>query len=86
MPTFTNHGIRDQINGPNLNEQLATVGKVFWPRNLAGAATSIIPCSSLMGLSARALLNLSTGDRPDFKPNFNDFWDKSRKQVEYPVR
>jgi hypothetical protein len=87
MPTgdITDSNFRDQINGPNLSEQLATVSKVFWPRNVAGATTSIIPCSSLMGLSARALLDQSTNPRPNFKPAFESFWDKTLKQVEYPV-
>lgn len=35
-----------------------------------------------MGLSARALLDLSENAKPDFE----SFWDKRRKQVEYPVR
>jgi hypothetical protein len=35
-----------------------------------------------MGLSARALLDRST----HAKPEFQSFWDKQRKKVEYPVR
>jgi hypothetical protein len=35
-----------------------------------------------MGLSARALLDQSR----DAKPEFESFWDRRRKKVEYPVR
>ncbi|KIM23876.1 hypothetical protein M408DRAFT_332078, partial [Serendipita vermifera MAFF 305830] len=70
----------DQIGGRNLTEQLATVSKVFWPRNIPGTTTGIIPCSSLMGLSARALLDQSKRSKPPFK----SIWDKNKKQVEYP--
>ncbi|CCA76328.1 hypothetical protein PIIN_11894 [Serendipita indica DSM 11827] len=72
----------DQIHGENLNEQLSIVSKVFWPGNVKGAASNnIIPCSSLMGLSARALLDLSKGKS---KPNFTSFWDPKRKKVSHP--
>ncbi|KAG8796745.1 hypothetical protein FRC17_007956, partial [Serendipita sp. 399] len=68
----------DQIHGENKNEQLIAVSKVFWPGNVQRAAqSSIIPCSSLMGLSARALLDMSTHS----KPRFDQFWDRNRKSV-----
>lgn len=73
--------IRDQITGDNQKEQLAAVSKVFWPRDLAAATSRIIPCSSLMGLSARALLDLSL----DGKPDFETFWDETRKGVAHSV-
>lgn len=62
-----------------MKEQLATVSKVFWPRDMAAAASRIIPCSSLMGLSARALLDMKG------KPPFENFWDESRKGVAHAV-
>ena len=65
--------IRDQITGKNQKEQLAAVSKVFWPRDGVAATSRIIPCSSLMGLSARALLDLSL----DGKPDFETFWDEN---------
>ncbi|KAG8824093.1 hypothetical protein FRC19_002548 [Serendipita sp. 401] len=68
----------DQIHGENKNEQLIAVSKVFWPANVQKAAySSIIPCSSLMGLSARALLDISQTS----KPQFLQFWDSNRKKV-----
>jgi hypothetical protein len=73
--------IRDQITGDNQKEQLAAVSKVFWPRDMGAATSRIIPCSSLMGLSARALLDLSL----DGKPEFESFWDDSRKGVAHSV-
>jgi len=55
---------------------------VFWPKDNAAATSRIIPCSSLMGLSARALLDLSLSG----KPAFEKFWDDSRKGVAHSVR
>ncbi|KIM23880.1 hypothetical protein M408DRAFT_332082 [Serendipita vermifera MAFF 305830] len=70
----------DHVNVSDLEELLITASKVFWPRNIAMGTQNIIACSSLMGLSARALLDMSTNAKPDFE----SFWDKQRKKVEYP--
>lgn len=74
---------RDQIHGENLTEQLAAISKVFWPRDITATTSRIIPCSSLMGLSARALLDLSGGTAE--KPSFAAFWDDNRTKVTHVV-
>ena len=54
------------------------MAKVFWPDKL-GNTSGIIPCSSLMGLSASTLLRMSAKKMPDLV----SFWDKNK--IEYKV-
>ena len=61
----------DQISQENMGEQLENVTKAFWPRG-ALDTNCVIHCSSLMGLSARDLLDRSNTD----KPLFEAIWDK----------
>ena len=68
----------DHVSQINIKEQLTTVSKAFWPKSMKNTAR-IIPCSSLMGLSAIDLLNKSESE----KPLFEDIWDK--KSVGYHV-
>jgi hypothetical protein len=63
----------DQVRGDNKKELLMTITKEFWPSDVMNAE-SIIPCSSLMGLSAQTLLDCSTFDT---KPAFETIWEKS---------
>ncbi|PVG00635.1 hypothetical protein CPB86DRAFT_181593 [Serendipita vermifera] len=70
----------DQIHGENLTEQMATVSKVFWPRTpWHEAAHRIVPCSSLIGMSARSLIKRST----QHKPSFESIWDPKGNKLEY---
>ena len=69
----------DQVSQDNIEEQQNTVTKMFWPRD-ASNTNSVIPCSSLMGLSARNLLDKSSLS----KPRFQDIWKKD--VVGYYVR
>ena len=69
----------DQISQGNLEEHRKTVTKTFWPRDIM-KTNSVIPCSSLMGLSARDLLDKSC----DNKPSFEEIWRKDT--VGYHVR
>lgn len=61
----------DQVSQENMDEQLKTVTKTFWPRGVLNT-NRVIPCSSLMGLSARDLLDRSSLA----KPPFESIWDK----------
>jgi hypothetical protein len=61
----------DQVTQDNIEEQLKTVTKTFWPRDVMNT-NSVIPCSSLMGLGARDLLDKSSRD----KPPFQSIWKK----------
>jgi hypothetical protein len=68
----------DQVSQDNMDEQLKTVTKIFWPEG--GLNTNrVISCSSLMGLSARDLLDISS----NAKPPFRDIWNRA---VGYYVR
>ena len=60
----------DQVSQDDLDEQLKTVTKTFWPR---GGLNNdrVIPCSSLIGLSARDLLDRSSVIRPPFEAIWN---------------
>jgi len=69
----------DQVSQDNMDEQLKTVTKTFWPRNVLNT-NRVIPCSSLMGLSARDLLDKSSMTKPPFEA----IWDK--QGVGYHVR
>lgn len=67
-----------QISTDNLPEQRANVTKVFWPDS-PGSTDRIIPCSSLMGLSAYTLLRGSALKMPEL----GSFWNP--KKIEYHV-
>ena len=67
----------DQASQENIREQLKTVTKTFWPGGVSNT-NRVIPCSSLMGLSARDLLDKSSMT----KPPFDNIWTN---QVGYPV-
>ena len=69
----------DQVSQDNMEEQRKTVTKTFWPRDVMNT-DSVIPCSSLMGLSARDLLDKSYRK----KPSFEEIWKKDA--VGYYVR
>ena len=62
----------DHVSQINIKEQLTTVSKAFWPKSMKNTAR-IIPCSSLMGLSAIDLLNKSESEKPPFRV----IWDKN---------
>ena len=61
----------DHVSQVNIDEQPTTVSEAFWPRSMKNTAR-IIPCSSLMGLSAIDLLNKSKSEKPPFQV----IWDK----------
>jgi hypothetical protein len=67
-----------QVSSENLAEQRLSVAKAFWPHS-PGSPDRVTPCSSLMGLSAHALLRISS----DAMPRLECFWDK--KRIEYHV-
>jgi hypothetical protein len=62
----------DQISYDNMEEQLKIVTKSFWPSGVLDT-NRVIPCSSLMGLSAMDLLDKSDTS----KPPFETIWNKS---------
>jgi len=68
----------DQIHGDYLQQQLTTIANVFWPSNV-NDTSCIIPCSSLMGLSAQMLLDCSLST----KPPFETIW--ARESIMYHV-
>ena len=69
----------DQVSQENMVEQLKTVTKTFWPMGILNT-NRVIPCSTLIGLSARDLL-----DRSNLaKPPFEVIWNKHA--VGYDVR
>jgi hypothetical protein len=49
-----------------MDEQLKTVTETFWPKGVLNT-NRVIPCSSLMGLSARDLLDKSSVAKPPFE-------------------
>ena len=59
----------DHITKKNIDEQLTTVSKLFWPDSTKGTT---LPCSSLMGLGARDLLDKSASEIPSFEV----IWDE----------
>jgi len=69
----------DQVSQENMDEQLKTVTETFWPRGV-GDTNCVVPCSSLMGLSASDLLDRSSMT----KPRFETIWDEDA--VGYHVR
>ena len=60
----------DPVSQKNVDEQLKPVKEVFWPRGVPNI-NRVIPCS-LMGLSARHLLDISYKTKPPFEV----IWDK----------
>jgi hypothetical protein len=48
----------DQISQDNLETQIKTITKTFWPKSLE-ETHRVLPCSSLIGLSAMDLLEKS---------------------------
>ena len=69
----------DQISQGNMEVHRDIVTKIFWPRDVMNT-NSVLPCSSLMGLSARDLLDKSCSS----KPPFEEIW--KRDTVGYHVR
>ena len=69
----------DQVSQENMDKQLKTVAETFWPRGVSNT-NRVIPCSSLMGLSARDLLDRSHTTKPPFEA----IWNKP--SVGYHVR
>jgi len=69
----------DQVSQDNMDEQLKIVTKEFWPKGVLNI-NRLIPCSSLMGLSARDLLDKSSMTKPPFEA----IWNK--QLVGYHVR
>ena len=69
----------DEVSQENVDEQLKTVTTTVWPRG--GLSTNrVIPCS-LIGLSARELLNRS---KNLLKPPFEAIWNED--SMGYHVR
>jgi len=62
-----------------MDEQLRIVTRTFWPKDVWNT-NRVIPCSSLMGLSARDLLDKSSMTKPPFEA----IWNK--QVVGYHVR
>ena len=60
----------DQVSQENIDEQLKAVTKTFWPKGVM-ATNRVIPCSTLMGLSARDLLDRSNPTKPPFEVIWN---------------
>ena len=60
----------DQVSQENVDEQLKAMTKTFWPKGVINA-NRVIPCSSLMGLSARDLLDRSNPGKPPFEVIWN---------------
>ena len=69
----------DHASLENLDEQLKIVTKTFWPTDILNT-NRVIPCSTLMGISARDLLDISNATMPPFEA----FWNKHA--MVYPVR
>jgi hypothetical protein len=69
----------DQVSQENMGEQLKTVTRTFWPRDVLNI-NRVIPCFPLMGLSAKDLLDRSIMA----KPPFETIWNKHT--VGYRVR
>jgi len=56
----------DRVSGENLQQQLWTVSRSFWP-GPRDESNRVLPCSSLMGLSASQLLEQVKATKPPFK-------------------
>ena len=62
---------QDQVSQENMDEQLKNVTKTFWPEGVLNT-NRVVPCSSLMGLSARDLLDRSNMTKPPFETIWNE--------------
>ena len=60
----------DQVSQDDLDEQLKTVTKTFWPTGVWDT-NRVIPCSPLMSLSATDLLDRSSITKPPFETIWN---------------
>ena len=60
----------DQVSQENMDEQLKVVTKTFWPKGVMDT-NRVIPCSTLIGLGARDLLDRSNPARPPFEVIWN---------------
>jgi len=60
----------DQVSKENMDEQLRALTKTPWPRSVLNT-NRMIPCVSLMSLSARDLLNTSNITKPPFEAIWN---------------
>ena len=56
----------DQASQENMDDQLKTVIKTFWPKSVLNTNRAI-PCSPLIGLSAMDLLDRSSMTKPPFE-------------------
>ena len=56
----------DEVSMENIDEQLKVVTKTLWPKGVMNTNRAI-PCSTLMGLSARDLLDRSNAAKPPFE-------------------
>ena len=68
----------DRVSGENLQQQLWTVSKAFWP-GTRDESERVLKCSSLMGLSASQLLEQTKASKPRFK----EVWEKT--SIRYQV-
>ena len=68
----------DRVSGENLQQQLWTVSKSFWP-GTRDESERVLKCSSLMGLSASQLLEQTKASKPRFK----EVWEKA--SIRYQV-
>jgi hypothetical protein len=62
----------DRVSGENLQQQLWTVSRSFWP-GTRDESDRVLKCSSLMGLSASQLLEQAQATKPSFK----DVWEST---------
>ena len=62
----------DQVSQENTDKQVKTVTEAFWPGAVLNT-NRVIPCSALIGLSARDLLDRSKTTKPPFKA----IWEKN---------
>ena len=69
----------DRVSGENLQQQLRTVSKSFWP-GTRDESDRVLDYSSLMGLSASQLLEQTKTTKPPFK----EVWDET--SIRYHVR
>ena len=66
---FCNH--LDQVSQEYMDETLKVVTESFWPKDVLNT-NRVIPCSSLMGLSARDLLDRFNPAKPPFEAIYNE--------------
>ena len=61
----------DHISRENMDEQLKAVTRTFWPKGVINT-NRVIPCSTLIGLSAMELLDRSNLGKPPFEAIYNN--------------